>query len=409
MSMKSVDDHLAAVLAGVEPLAPMNLPLLDAHGCMLTEDVVADRDLPAFDNSAMDGYAVRLPDVTGASPQYPALLPVAADIPAGDPGVDRITPGSCVRIMTGAPVPAGADAIVPVEWTDGSTSNVRVERAPAPGQYIRRRGGDFQAGQLLLRAGSWLSAPQLGLLAAIGRDTAPVRPRPRVAVISTGSELTEPGTQVPAGHIYDSNSFTLAAAAKEAGAVVYRVGIVHDDENALMAALDDQLSRADLVITSGGVSAGAYDTVKTALSKLGTVDFVSVAMNPGKPQGHGRLSPSDTPIFTLPGNPVSSFVSFEVFVRPVLRRMLGLEPLHRPTVRVRCLEGFPSPEGRRQYMRGWYEPDGAGAGTVRPVGGAGSHLVGGLNQANALIVVPEYVSEVKPDDVVRVMALGERT
>ncbi|KWW99007.1 Molybdopterin molybdochelatase [Carbonactinospora thermoautotrophica] len=403
--MKSVDNHLAEVLADIEPLAPMDLQLLDAHGCLLTEDVAADRDLPAFDNSAMDGYAVRLPDVTGASEEFPALLPVVGDIMAGSAQIERINPGTCVRIMTGAPVPAGADAIVPVEWTDGGITQVRIHRAPAEGQFIRRRGTHIRAGEVVLRAGTWLGATQIGVLAAIGRDRVKVRPKPRVVVVSTGSELVELGREAGPGQIHDSNSFMLAAAAVEAGAVAYRVGIVPDDAEQLLSTLEDQLGRADLVITSGGVSQGAYDTVKETLSRLGTVGFDRVAMNPGMPQGFGTIGTEAVPIFTLPGNPVSAYVSFEVFVRPAIRRMLGVEPLHRPVVQARCLQAFSSPEGKRQYVRGWYDAE---AETVRPVGGHASHLIGDLAQANAFIVVPEEVTEVKRDDVVDVMLL-ERT
>jgi molybdopterin molybdotransferase len=234
-----------------------------------------------------------------------------------------------------------------------------------------------------------------------------VRPRPRVVVLSTGSELVEPGSATRHGQIYDSNSFLLTAAAREAGAVAYRVGIVPDDSRQLLDALEDQLVRADVVVTSGGVSVGAYDVVKDVLSRLGTVRFSRVAMQPGMPQGFGTIGDDATPIFGLPGNPVSSFVSFEVFVRPALRKMMGLEPLHRPRVRASVEQAIFSPEGKRQYLRARlaYED---GRPVARLVGGPGSHLLATLAQATALVVVPEDVTTVPAGGEVDVMVLERR-
>ncbi|MDP9418345.1 MAG: molybdopterin molybdotransferase MoeA [Actinomycetota bacterium] len=405
--MKRVEDHLADVLAGVVPLEPLDVQLLDAHGCVLAEDVVAPADLPGFDNSSVDGYAVRLADVADASPDSPAVLPVVGDIAAGSRSAYRVQEGFTARIMTGAPVPAGAEAIVPVEWTDGGVATVQITREPQPGQHVRRQGEDVQAGEKVLTAGTRLGPPQISLLAAVGRARAVVRPRPRVVVISTGSELVEPGQPIGFGQLYESNSFVLTAAAREAGAVGYRVGNVPDDPRTVLAAIEDQLIRADLVVTSGGVSAGAYDVVKEVLTRLGTVRFDKVAMQPGMPQGFGTIGPDRTPILTLPGNPVSAYVSFEVFVRPVIRRMLGVEPLHRPTVRAVVTEPFGSPAGKRQYARAWLDQEGERA-VVRPVGGSGSHLVGDLAHANALIVVPEEVTHVPAGGTVNVMVLERR-
>ena len=405
--MRSVDEHLASVLAAVAPLAPFDLQLLDAHGCTLAEDIVAGWDLPPFDNSAMDGYAVRLADVAQASESSPAMLPVVGDIAAGSSSVNTIQPGLTARIMTGAPLPTGAEAVVPVEWTDGGVASVRITRPPTPGQHIRRRGEEVTAGTTVLHTGTRLGPAQIGLLAAVGRASVVVRPRPRVVVLSTGSELVEPGAQVGPGQITDSNSFMLTTAAREAGAIAYRVGIVPDEPRRLLERIEDQLIRADVVVTSGGVSVGAYDVVKEVLGRLGTVSFTRVAMQPGMPQGFGVIGSERTPIFTLPGNPVSSFVSFEVFVRPALRRMMGMEPLHRPTLTAVCREGVSSPPGRRQYVRARLEVAGDRH-VVAPVGGAGSHLVAQLAQANALIVVPEDVTVVSPGDAVQVMVLERR-
>ncbi len=405
--MKSVDQHLADVLEGVEPLQPLELQLLDADGCVLAEDVVAPWDLPMFDNSAMDGYAVRVADVEGAHEGAPAVLPVVGDVPAGTPPQFTVQPGMSARVMTGAEVPLGTEAVVPLEWTDGGITGVSITQQPEPGAHIRRRGEDVQAGQTVLEAGNRLGPAQLGMLAAVGRARALVRPKPRVVILSTGSELVEPGTTPGPGQISESNSYMLSAAAHQAGALAYRIGIVPDDPRTLLDTIEDQLIRADLVVTTGGVSVGAYDVVKEVLTRLGTVDFSTVAMQPGKPQGHGHVGPDETPIFTLPGNPVSAFVSFEVFVRPVIRRMLGAEPLHRPMVRAICMEGFDSPVGKRQYVRGRLEVrDGRYVAT--PVGGQGSHLMGGLAQSNALLVVPDDVGRINEGEPVAVMVLERR-
>lgn len=404
--MKTVEEYLAGVLAGISPMPPLELSLLEAHGCRLAEDVVAGVDLPPWDNSGMDGYAVRLSDVVGASKEFPAELPVVDDIAAGQVAKRPVTAGVCSRIMTGAPVPDGAEAVVPVEWTDRGTERVAIHEAPSPGQHIRLRGSDVKVGEGLLTAGQTLGPGQLGLLAAIGRGRVLVAPRPRVVVISTGSELTEPGQELGPGGIYESNSFLLVAAAREAGAIASRVGIVHDDEDSVLAVIEDQLSRADLIITSGGVSAGAYDVVKAVLSRLGTITFGGVKMNPGKPQGFGTIGPADTPIFTLPGNPVSSYVSFELFVRPAIRTMMGRTPVSRPITQATLTERLQSPAGKKQYARGWLTSSGAyGLPEVRPVGGAGSHLLGDLAQANCFVVLGEDVTEVGAGSQVDVMAL----
>jgi molybdopterin molybdotransferase len=233
-----------------------------------------------------------------------------------------------------------------------------------------------------------------------------VHPQPRVVVLSTGSELVEPGATLSPGLIVDSNGVTIAAAVQEAGAIAYRVGPVADDASTLLATLEDQLVRADLIITTGGVSAGAYDTVKAVLSRLGTVEFTRVAMQPGMPQGHGTLGPDATPIFTLPGNPVSAYVSFEVFVRPVIRRMLGHQHIYRPVVRAVLAETLHSPAGKRQFARGHLAVE-DGRYVVRPAGGQGSHMLGALAKANALVVVPEDVTEAKPGTAVAVLRLDE--
>ncbi|WP_285830870.1 molybdotransferase-like divisome protein Glp [Streptomyces meridianus] len=421
----SVPEHLDDVLRNLKPLEPIELPLLEARGCVLVEDVTAPVALPPFDNSSMDGYAVRTADVAGATEEFPAALTVVGDIAAGARDLPTVGPGEAARIMTGAPLPPGAEAVVPVEWTDGGTGTgpvtsmaahgtapgggsgeVLVHRPVGEHGHVRARGSDIGAGALALRAGTVLGPPQIGLLAAIGRAVVRVRPRPRVVVLSTGSELVPPGETLGPGRIHDSNSYALTAAAREAGAIAFRVASVSDDAATLRATVDDQLARADVLVTSGGVSVGAYDVVKEALSRPdeegGRVEFRRLAMQPGKPQGFGRIGPDRTPLLALPGNPVSSYVSFELFVRPVIRTLMGLPPDDRGTLRAVCPEGVASsPRGKRQFLRGRYH-----GGTVTPVGGSGSHLVKALSDANALIVVPEETTSVAPGAEVDVVLLG---
>ncbi|ANP55607.1 molybdopterin molybdotransferase [Streptomyces griseochromogenes] len=425
----SVDEHLEDILTTVRPLEPIELQLLDAQGCVLVDDVTVPISLPPFDNSSMDGYAVRVTDVAGASEEFPAVLEVVGDVAAGSADPVRVGPGQAARIMTGAPLPPGAEAVVPVEWTDGglgegpvsgmrarglapegAEGNVRVHRPAEARAHVRAQGSDVKAGDRALEAGTILGPPQIALLAAIGRGTVRVRPRPRVVVLSTGSELVQPGEELGHGQIYDSNSFALTAAARDAGAIAYRVGAVADDADTLRSTVEDQLVRADLMVTTGGVSVGAYDVVKEALSYAGDedeagggIDFRKLAMQPGKPQGFGSIGPDHTPLLALPGNPVSSYVSFELFVRPAIRTLMGLEDVHRPRVRaiLRADEALGSPKGRRQFLRGVYAD-----GEVTPVGGSGSHLIAALAHADALIVLPEDVASAEPGTEVEVVLLG---
>jgi molybdopterin molybdotransferase len=405
---RSVDEHLEAVLGRVKALPAFDQPLMEAVGLVLCEDVVSGVSLPGFDNSAMDGYAVQAADLAGASQDKPITLPVVGEIRAGRSEPIVVTPGTCVRIMTGAPMPRGADSVVQVEWTDGGTVKVRITQQPSLGMSVRRAGEDVRAGEQVLERDTLLGPRQIAVLAAVGRARVKARPRPRVVVVSTGAELKEPGSRLGEGQIYDSNSYTLAAAARDAGAVVYRVGIVDDDPKKIMDTLSDQLVRADLMITTGGVSMGAYDIVKEILSKTGTVDFPQVAMQPGKPQGFGVLGEDEVPIFTLPGNPVSAYVSFEVFVRPALRKLMGQMPYRRSTVQGVSLDGFSSPPGRRQFVRAAARSGDQGW-MASTVGGHGSHLLGGLSRANALIVVPENVTSVRAGDQVELLLLDEET
>jgi molybdopterin molybdotransferase len=402
--LRTVDEHLAIVLDGIGSLDPIELNLMDAQGLILAENVITDVPLPGFDNSAVDGYAVRAVDTKGAEEDKPITLPVVGDVAAGDRAMSGMGAGVSMRIMTGAPIPTGADAVIPLEWTDRGLAQVAIRQSARSGTSIRRAGEDLPAGAPALAAGAALGPQQIALLAAIGRDRVAVRPRPRVLVVSTGSELVEVGHPVGFGEVPDANSYLLAAAARDAGADAYRVGIVPDDHTKLLDVLESQLLRADVLVTTGGVSMGAFDIVKQALSELGTVSFTRVAMQPGKPQGFGHLG-DHVPIFCLPGNPVSALVSFEVFVRPAIRKLLGKRSIQRATVQAAALERIESPAGVRQYRRGVLHREASGGYSVTLVGGPGSHLIAAMASANCLVVIDEEVTEVVSGSRVTVIPL----
>jgi molybdopterin molybdotransferase len=404
--MDPVEVHLAGVLAAIRPVEPVQLTLEAAEGAALAEDATAAIPLPSFDNSSMDGYALHASDIAAATSQAPAVLPVADQVPAGDTRAVTVAPGTCVRIMTGALLPGGADAVVPVEWTDGGTHQALFFQPVRQGHAIRRRGEDVAPGDVLLPAGTRLGPAQIGLLAASGIGRVRARGAPRVAVIGTGNELSDPGSPLVPGRIWDSNTYMLAALVRQAGGVAsrHRAG---DDPAAVLALLEDQSARADLLITSGGVSMGGeHDVVKAALQRpgagLAVMKFRKVAMQPGMPQGVGAVGECKTPILTLPGNPVSAFVSFWLFGRPALEALQGLVP-HAPVPRRAELAApVTSPPGKRSYLRGVLAPDAA---TVRPLTGQGSHQLGVLARANALIVVPEDVVSMEAGEAADVISL----
>jgi molybdopterin molybdotransferase len=402
-AMQSVDSYLAEVLAAIRPLPPRELGLEEADGAVLSADVTAAWPLPPFDNSAMDGYAVRAADVAAATAECPVTLPVRGEVAAGDTARHDVTPGTCVRIMTGALLPSGADAVVPVEWTDAGAAQVQISQAAEHGNAVRRAGGDATPGDVLLTAGTRIRAAQLGLLAAAGHGTVTARPKPRVTVISTGNELAEPGQPVIPGQIWESNSFMLAAAARQAGCTARRNASVPDRKEAVLAAIEDALPDTDLLVTSGGVSMGGeHDVVKAALSDVGTVTFRKIAMQPGMPQGFGTVGADGTPIFTLPGNPVSAYVSFQLFVRPAASVLQGHFPERLPCVRAALTALARSPQDRRSFLRGILDVE---AGKITPVSGQASHQLASLAKANALIIVPEPVTELPPGTDVDVLVL----
>jgi molybdopterin molybdotransferase len=400
--VRTLTEHQEAALALVTALPTVEVDLELALGLVAAADVVSEEALPRWDNSAMDGFAVRAADTADA----PVLLRVLADAPAGSAAVVSVEPGTAVRIMTGAPVPPGADAVVPVEDTDAQfprlDPQVTVRRSAPEGAHVRRAGEDARAGEVVVRAGSLIGPPEVGAIASVGRISVLVHRRPRVAVLSTGDELVAPGEPLTRGRLPDSNSWLLAAAVRDAGCDAVRLGPLGDDPAELRATLDrlDQDEAVDAIVTSGGVSAGAFDVVKAALADEPGVEFVPVAVQPGKPQGLGRL-PAGTPLFALPGNPVSTFASFEVFVRPALLRMRGLTETGRAEVLAESDDTWWTPPGRTQLMPvRFVAPDRVRRATP---GGSGSHLATRLALAEGLAVVPADVDQVAPGDRLRVL------
>jgi molybdopterin molybdotransferase len=401
--MDSVEAYLADIMAAIRPLPPREVTLADALGAVLARDVTALYPLPSFDNSAMDGYAVLARDVASATRAGPVVLPVDGEIAAGDTGRRDHVPGSVIRIMTGAAMPAGADAVIPVELTDAGTDRVAIYEPVEPGASVRRTGGDAQPGDLLLSAGTRIGPVHLGLLAAAGHGTVLAHPRPRVTVISTGNELVEPGNELVPGQIWESNATMLAAAAREAGCDARRHPIVRDTADAVLTAVTEALAGSDLLITSGGVSMGGeHDVVKAALTTLGTVRFRKIAMQPGMPQGFGTVGAGQTPIFTLPGNPVSAYVSFVLFVLPALAALQDLSGERGHPCQAALTEPVRSPANKRSFLRGVLDN---AAGLVTPVSGQASHQLASLAKANALIIVPEQVTSLDAGTEVDVLEL----
>ncbi len=396
MSLLSVQAAQKRILSLLESVEPENLPLTECTNRVLAEDIAAAADLPPFDNSAMDGFAVRSADVAAASPASPRTLRVVADIAAGAAPEASLAPGQAARITTGAPLPKGADAVVPVEDTD---FNERAPGTPAPGQvqvfrpvatggFVRSRGMDARAGQVVLAKGRRLRPQDIGLMAMLGMANVSVHRKPRVALLSSGDELLPLHQPLTAGKIHDSNSYALAAQVESAGAECIRLGIAADTRAAITSLLEQAVtSRADLILSSAGVSVGAYDFVKEAVEAHGQLNFWRVNMRPGKPLAFGNYR--GVPFFGLPGNPVSAFVTFEVFARAAIERLSGMTGSSRPRARVRLEEAVES-DGRESYLRAVVRPaDGILSAHLTGHQGSGNLL--SLVQANALLIVPAGV------------------
>lgn len=397
----SVEDARDRILSRIEPLPPLALPLTDAFGCVVVEDITARDDMPSFASSAMDGFAVRASDVVGASPQSPVEMKVVGRAMIGLRPDVTVGMGEAVAIATGAPIPAGADCIVPVENSESPDEDrVRVFEPVAQGRHVRPRGEDAQEGDVLVPAGKRLGAPELGLLANAGVPHPLVRPRPRVIVLSTGDELIPPTDEPAFGQVHDSNAYTLFGALREAGAMPVLAGIVRDDPDALKETIAAYEIQADAFVSSGGVSVGERDVVKAAFAGRGDVGFTRVAMQPGMPQGFGFVE--GKPFFGLPGNPVSVFVSFEIFVRPAILQMMGRTSIGRPTIDATLTAEVHGPRGKVQYARvevgrgdeGW---------VATPTGGRGSNLISTVSRANGLAVIPVGTDVAPAGSRVRVM------
>ncbi|MGB2694598.1 MAG: gephyrin-like molybdotransferase Glp [Dehalococcoidia bacterium] len=431
--MISVEEARERILANVHRLGPVEQPILDALGQVLAEDVRAGFDIPPLDNTAMDGYAVRAADTAGASEATPVRLRVAGELAAGYVYEGEVAPGTAVRIMTGAPIPRGADAVVPFEETDEavghrfgsfekSSNEVGVLKAAEPGANIRHAAEDVHQGAVVVPAGTTIGAGQVGVLASLGLAAVRVYRRPVVAILSTGDELLDPATgsgrsvgePVAAGKIYDSNAYSISAMVREAGGVPTRLGIASDTVEALTAKIRQGLE-ADMLITSAGVSRGDYDVVKDVLAKEGKVDFWTVRMRPGKPLAFGAFPSGErqVPHIGLPGNPVSSMITFELFGRAALYKMLGKSGWERSSVRAIAEERIENTDARRVYARAILsqrDPDGRGGRYYAALTGPqGSGILTSMALANALAVVPEDVLAIEPGEEVECLVLDAQS
>jgi molybdopterin molybdotransferase len=404
--MRSVEEQLARVLAAAVRPAPVRVAISEAQGMLCAEEVVAQRALPGFDQAAVDGYAVRSIDIK----EVPVSMPVVGEIIAGSRQPRRLQPGQAVSVATGAPLPTLADAVVPVGYTDGHPAHVTIiQPVPSKG-FVRRTGEDVQTGDVAVRRGAVIGAAQVGLLAAVGRDKVLVHPRPRVSVLSVGDELVDIERTPGQGQLYDVNSYALAAAARDAGADVSRVGIVPSESRKLREVVEGRLLLSEIVVIAGGVGGVAGADIAAALSQLGELDVTRVAMHPGSVQGFGRLGPDKVPTFLLPANPISALVVFEVLVRPLIRLALGKRNPHRRTITARLLSPLQSTKGRRGYLRGQLLRDeNSGEYLVQPLGTSGAHLLASLAEANCLIMVDADTSEVVVGEDVEVSFLAQRS
>ena len=420
--MRSVEEQQARIAAAAVAPRPVRVAIAEAQGLMCAEEVVTERPMPGFDQAAIDGYAVRSVDVRGSGPADDddeaggdggeLSLPVMGSIEAGARTPSRLQPRQAARVQTGAPMPTLADAVLPLRWTDGGENRVRILRGVRSGAYVRRTGDDVQPGDMAVRAGTIIGAAQVGLLAAVGRERVLVHPRPRLSVMSVGGELVDISRTPGNGQVYDVNSYALAAAGRDAGAEVNRVGIVDTDAAKLREVVEGQLNRAEAVVIAGAVGGAAAEAVRTVLGELGDMEVARIAMHPGSVQGFGQLGREGVPVFLLPANPVSALVVFEVMVRPLIRMSLGKRQPMRRIVQARTLSPITSVPGRKGFLRGQLMRDqDTGDYLVQALGGApgaSSHLLATLAEANCLVVVPTEVDELRTGESVDVAFLAQR-
>jgi molybdopterin molybdotransferase len=399
--------YLSGVLARIRPLPPLDLDLTQAYGNVLADDVPSPGALPAFDHAAIDGYACRVEDVQGARPERPVRLNVVGDIGVTSWRPVRVLPGSCFSVAAGAPLPAGADVVVPPSYTDQGMAAVEIHQAPNRGHAVRRTGDEVTAGATLAKAGTYVSPALVALLATAGVGHVVVRPQPRVVVVATGDELVDTGRSSQPGQIVDANSHALAAAAADAGAHAYRIGICDDDPEALRAMLDDQILRSDLILTTGGTGVGPGDMVRRILGRDGTVDFADVSVYPCSALGFGTVGAEEVPIVCLPGDPGSALIGFEVLARPLIQRLAGSEPVFRPAVKAHLLETVKSPAGLREFRPARVAERRGGGYTLQPLAG-GPYTLSGLAEANGLLVLGEKVTTAPAGSTVDVLLIDRR-
>ncbi len=406
--MRSVNEQLTLILRSAVTPSPVRTAISEAQGLLCAEEVVATGALPAFDQAAVDGYAVRYVDVMNASEANPVQLPVVGEIGAGARTAHRLQPNQAVYVATGAPLPIIADTVIPRYETNAHSARVSFT-APLPsGSYVRRIGEDVQPGDVAVRSGAFIGAAQVGLLAAVGRDKVLVHPRPRLSIISVGEELVDVARTPGPGQVYDVNSFALAAAARDAGADVNRIGIGPRDMRRLRELVEARLLVSEAVVIAGAAGGSTSELVAEALADLGELDLTRVAMQPGSAQGFGLLGPDRVPTFLLPANPVSALVVFEIIVRPALRVMLGRRNPYRRTVTARTLEPITSPHGRQSFLRGQLMRDDEDDYLVHVLGGSSTHLLASLAEANCLVLIDEGVTDIPIGAEVEISFLAQR-
>ncbi|AEA23056.1 molybdenum cofactor synthesis domain protein [Pseudonocardia dioxanivorans CB1190] len=407
--MRPVDEQLERVLAAAVRPAPVRVAISDAHGLRSAEAVVASRPLPGFDQAAIDGYAVRSVDLSGASEAEPVSLPVVGEIPAGSRQPLRLQPGQAVRVVSGAPLPTLADAVLPADHTDAGTARISVHRGVPSAVFVRRIGEDVQPGDVAVGRDQVIGTAQVAMLAAAGRDKVLVHPRPRVSVLAVGDELVDVSRGAGPGQVPDVCTHAIAAAAREAGAAVSRLRLVRADVREVRSALEDMLPFSEVLVVCGAVAGRPGAELKSAFDGIGEIDATRVAMHPGSSQGFGMVGRDAVPTFLFPAHPSTALLLFEVFVRPLIRVGLGLQDPHRRVLSARLTSPISSRKGRRGYVRGRLlrEQD-TGDYLVQPLATSGTHLLSSLADANGLVVVPEDVSDLTVDERVSVAFLSAR-